>query len=331
MKHGPSDTRLGGRFAPTVDVLSFWATAAIGALAICALTALGTTVSAQEDAAGARDKDEKFVRATVRQLRDAWLSVDAAVVGTYTGIDSAAGPIYHGLDLDDVWMGTPATGRLVFKAPRGVGLEPGDEALFMLWDRLNGVTDSYLEKSTRLYGEDTWYRVGPDSLASYLLPFPRYAFRFDGDRIRLRGTSAYRQDMKRSELRGTLLDYELTLLPAAQFGDADLVVRARVRNVDKRKREFEEVAVEFRIYVGLEILGTLKGDPPAELRLDYTSFPRAPRFDVDEEVILFLTLVEERFFLKHGKRSVYHVIDGAVAETGQPFPAFVESLQSASE
>jgi hypothetical protein len=302
------------------------------ALAVSALLFFHATASAQDDPPGAQKEDEKkIVRATVRQLSDAWLSVDAAVVGTYAGIDSAQGPTYHAFDLEEVWLGSPAPGRLLFKAPRGVGLEPGDEALLMLWDRLNGATDSYLENATRLHGNDAWRLVGPDSLASYLLPFPRYAFRFDGKRIRLRGTSAYRQDMKRSELRGVLLDYELTLLPTALFADSDLVVRARVRSVDKRKREIEKIAVEFRIYVDLEVLGMLKGEPPPELRLDYTSFPRAPRFDVDEEVILFLTQVEDRFFLKQGKRGVYHVIDGAVAETDQPLPEFVKSLQGASE
>lgn len=277
--------------------------------------------------AAAEDSDAP-VRATVRQLRDAWLSVDVVVTGTYAGVDSSLGAIYHALDIDEVWMGTPRDGRLWFKAPRGVNLSPGQEGLFMLWDRLNGATDSYLENATRLHGDDAWRLVGPDSLAAYLLPFARYAFRFDGNRIRLRGTGTTRNEMKRSELHGLLLDYELTLLPTAQFEKADLVVRARVRAVDKRKREIDDIAIEFRIHADFEVLGTLKGDPPAALRLEFSSFPRSPRFDVDEEVILFLSEVEEQYFLAKGKRGVYHVVDGVVAETGQPFPEFARSLQN---
>lgn len=308
---------------------SGWRRVAIRPAIVTLCIAVGTVVGAHaQDSAEGSDTP---VRATVRQLRDAWLSVDVAVTGTYAGVDSAVGPIYHAIDLDEVWMGTPSDGRLWFKAPRGVNLAPGQQGLFMLWDRLNGATDSYLENSTRLHGGDAWRLVGPDSLAGHLLPFGRYAFRFDGDRIRLRGTGTTRSDMKRSELHGVLLDYELTLLPAAQFETSDLVVRARVRAVDKRKREIEDIAVEFRVHADFEVLGTFKGEPPAELRLEYSSFPRSPRFDVDEEVILFLRQVEEQFFLSKGKRGVYHVVDGTVAETGQPVPEFAKSLQGGSD
>ncbi len=301
-------------------------------LLLLACTACFVASSSAQDARSSnRKKNDKTVKATLRQLRDAWISVDAALVGTYAGIDSTLGPIYHALDIDEVWLGTPMSGRLLFKAPRGVGLEPGDDALFMMWDRLNAATDSYLENATRLHGDEAWRLVGPDSLASYLLPFDSYAFPFDGKRMRLRGTSVYSADMKRSELRGALLDYELTLVPSALFEASDLVVRARVAHVDKRKREIEDIAVEFRVYVNFEILGTLKGEPPAELQLDYSSYPRSPRFDVGENVVLFLREVEGRYFLRHGKRDVFHIVDGAVAETGQAFPQFVEALGAASE
>ncbi|MFQ5601115.1 MAG: hypothetical protein ACE5G2_11255 [Candidatus Krumholzibacteriia bacterium] len=266
------------------------------------------------------------VKATRTQLRDAWLSVDAAVVGTYAGLDSTLGPLYHVVEVDDVWMGSAARGQLVFKAPRGIRAEPGNEVLLMLWDRLIGATDSYLETSSRRYGERAWQRIGPDSLASYLLPFSKYAFPLHKGKLVLRGTSVFKDELKRKELHDELLDFELTLLPEELYRGVDVVVRARVVKLERKSKVVEGVPVEYRIYVDFETLEELKGDAPATLHLEYSSFPRSPRFDQDEEVILFLTRTDTGLFLKQGKRAVCRIVDGAV-ETGQPVREFVRSLK----
>lgn len=266
------------------------------------------------------------VAATQAQLRDAWMSVDAAVLTTYEGVDSTLGPQYHRALVREVWMGSPAPGPIVFKAPRGIEAAPGDETLLMLWDRLNGVTDGYLENARERYGEAAWSRIGPDSIASYLLPFSRYAFAFHKGKLTLRGSSAFPKKIKRGDLKDDLQDLEYSLLPPQLFERTDLVAHAKVHQLDKRSRVIEGIAVEYRVSVDFSILELIKGSRPDSLRLAYGSFPRTPRFEEDEEVVLFLTRVEDRFILEQGKRAVFHVQDGAVAETGQPLREFIKSM-----
>jgi len=269
---------------------------------------------------------EGEVAATRVQLRDAWISVDAVVLGTYEGVDSTLGPQYHRVQVREVWLGRPTPGPLIFKAPRGVEASPGDETLLMLWDRLNGVTDAYLENARALYGEDAWRRVGPDSIASYLLPFSRYAFAFHKGKLTLRGSSAFPEEVKRSELHDEFLDLEYSLAPKRLFQRSDLVVLAKVSQLDKRNRVIEGISVEYRIGVTFDILELIKGSRPDSLHLDYGSFPRTPRFEQDEEVLLFLTRADDGYFLEQGKRAVFHVRDGMVLETDQPLRPFIQSL-----
>lgn len=267
------------------------------------------------------------VRASRAQLQDAWLSSDVAVVGIYKGTHPQLGERYHVVDVTDVWMGTPPLGELVFKAPRGVRAERHDEVLLFLWDRLAGATDSFIEMSRRRHGEDFIEQIGPDSLASYLLPFSRYAFPFEDGSLVLRGTSVFTDKLSKRELRSLLLDYELTLQPKAQFERADAVVHGRITRKDIKTKTVEGVAVEFVVSVDCKQLQALKGTAPDPVVLQFGSFPRSPRFDADEEVILFLSQGEDGLFLKDGKRAVFHVIDGAVAETAQPLREFVRMLR----
>jgi hypothetical protein len=280
-------------------------------------------------AAPATAAQEGEVQATLWQLKDAWLSADAVVVGTYLGPDSSLGSLYHRVEVEHVWMGSPSPGPLLFKAPRGINVEPEREALIVLWDRLNAATDSYLETSTRRYGEGAWVRIGPDSLTGYLLPFKQYAFGFVDGKMVLRGTSVYKQELSRNGLRKELLEYEFTLLPAQLYVDSDVVLHARVAKLEKRSKVIQGVPVEYRIYVDFEALDVVRGELEGALRLEYASFPRSPRFEDDEEVILFLKRSPEgALYLAHGKRAVYHVIDGSVAESDQPLSEFIKSLQS---
>ena len=266
------------------------------------------------------------VAATRAQLRDAWLSVDVVVLATYDGVDSTLGPAYHACSVREAWLGSVKPGRLLFKAPRGVDAAPGDETLFMLWERLNGATDSYLENSRERLGDAAWAAIGPDSIAAHLLPFARYAFPFQDRKLTLRGTGPFLEKIKQGDLRREFLELEYSLLPAQLFARSDLVLQARVERVDKRRRVIEGVAVEYRVVADFSIVEMWKGERPDSLRLDYSSFPRSPRFDAGEEVILFLVRRDGELILEPGKRAVYHVRDGTVGETGQPLRQFFGSL-----
>jgi hypothetical protein len=267
------------------------------------------------------------VRGTEAQLRDAWLSSDAVVVGTYAGIDSALGPQYHVLQAAEVWLGSPAAGRLVFKAPRGMRGRRGDTIMLLLWDRLGGAPNSYLEESKARWGEALWQRIGPDSVASYLLPFPAYAFPLENDGLVLRGGGAFPKRVSRGDLKKQLLDYMWTLLPQNLYQSADVVVRARVRDVSVTARKNEDIVVDYRVDADLQAVEALKGQAPRPLRLQFASFPRSPRFEKGEEVILFLARGEAGLYLPHGKRSVYHVQQGEVLETGRPLSEFVKQIR----
>jgi hypothetical protein len=268
------------------------------------------------------------VRATLNQVRDAWLAADAAVVGIYAGVDSALGPLYHVAEVREVWMGNFPGGKLVFKAPRGLNEPKGTEVLLMLWDRLNGATDSYLETARKRYGEETGQRIGPDSITNYLLPFATYAFPFHKGKMVLRGTTSLQEEIKRGDLHRQLLELEHSLLPPELYRRADSVVYARVSAVDHRSRVIEETTIEYHIVVDFEVIDVFKGKSMSTLRLDYGSFPRSPRFKENEEVILFLSRSGDALFLELGKRCVFHVVQGTVAETEQPLRVFTKSLQA---
>ncbi len=279
------------------------------ALAVCAATPATAQVAAPR-----------------AQLRDAWLAVDVVVLGTYEGVDSTLGSAYHACKVHEAWLGNPAAARLLFKAPRGIDVSPGDETLLMLWDRLNAATDSYLETSRERLGEATWTAIGPDSIAPYLLPFSRYAFPLQDGKLTLRGTSPFPENIKRAELKREFLQLEYTLLPAELFRRSDLVLHARVDSVDIRRRVMVGVAVGCRGVAVFSPVEMLMGTRPDSLRLDYVSFPRSPRFTAGEEVILFLVQRGGELILEPGKRGVYHVRAGAVGETGQPVRQFFASL-----
>jgi hypothetical protein len=267
------------------------------------------------------------VRGTREQLFDAWLASDAAAVGTYRGVDSTRGPLYHRLDVEDPWLGTSVHGALLFKAPRGVRARAGDRGLFFLWERLAAAPDGFIEESKARYGDAVWERIGPDSLAAFLLPFPNYAWRFDGDDILLRGHSPFPTRIPVDKLRAQLLDYEASLQPARLYAGADAVVRARVANVELGSRTGHGIVLERWVKASLQPLETYKGSATDSLALRFISFPRAPRFVAGDEVILFLKRGAEGPYLEHGKRAVLHVTGGEVVEAGRPLADFVASMR----
>lgn len=269
------------------------------------------------------------MQATLNQVRDAWLAADAVVVGIYAGVDSTLGPLYHVVDVREVWMGNFPGGKLVFKAPRGVYAPKGTEVLLMLWDRLNGATDSYLETARKRYGEESALKIGPDSITNYLLPFAAYAFPFQKGKMLLRGKAAARpEEIKRSDLHRELLELEHSLLPAELYRRADSVVYARVSAIDRRSRVIEDTTLEYHIVVDFEVIDVFKGKTISTLHLDYGSFPRSPRFKENEEVILFLARSGEELYLESGKRCVFHVVQGVVAENDQSLRDFEHSLNA---
>jgi hypothetical protein len=265
-----------------------------------------------------KSKRPPEVRGTRDQLFDAWLACDAAVVGVYRGVDSTRGGDYHRLDVEDPWLGTPARGAILFKAPRGIRAQPGDRGLFFLWERLAGASDGFLEESKARYGNDVWHRIGPDSLAAYLLPFPSYAWRFDGDNLQLRGHSPFPTKVPVDKLRAQLLDYEATLQPAKLYTRADLVVRARADTVAIVTRSEHGTVLERSVVARLRPLETYKGSAPENLSLRFISFPRSPRFKTGDEVIVFLKNGAEGPYFEAGKRDVLHVVGGEVLEAGRP-------------
>lgn len=290
------------------------------------LATLGFAVDGAASPAAQAGGEADVVRGSRAQLRDAWLASDAVVVGVYAGSDSNLGPRYHNLRVQEVWLGTPAPGSLVFKAPRGIRTAPGSTVLLFLWDRLAGVFDAYLDESRRRHGDGTWAAIGPDSITVYALPFAGYAYPFDGDELRLRGRGAFTTRIARHALRDELEKFEATLRPEALCRNAALCVRARVDDVQPQPRRQDEVVVESRIAVRFAVLETFRGTAPDSLHLDYVSFPRAPRFVAAEEVVLFLADDAGRWYLPFGKRSVLHLQQGEVLETGQPLSELRKTL-----
>jgi hypothetical protein len=261
------------------------------------------------------------------QILDAWLACDAVVLGTYRGVDSTLGRWYHVVDVEDVWTGTPARGRLVFKAPRGVRGAPGDRTLLFLWDRLAGVSDSFLEESKTRHGAEVWERIGPDSLASYLLPFPAWSYPATKDKLLLRGTGPFPTEIDFGKLESECLEYEMALQPENLAKKVDVVVRARVEKSDIVPRYEHGFVVERRVVSTLHLLEALKGQAPDTLQLQFLSVPRSPRLRQGDDLILFLVRGPQALYLEHGKRAVFHVERGEVVEAGRPLAEFVKAVR----
>jgi len=256
------------------------------------------------------------------------LSSDAVVYGKYRGNSTDAGPDYHLIDVEESWIGTASRGPVLFKAPGGVKADSGDTVLLMFWDELNGATHAYLQKAQRNHGEDLWATIGPDSITTYLLPFSRFAFLFVKGKIDLRGTGIFNEPVKKKNLRRDLIDFELGLLPSAQFQISDAVVEAIVVERQFKIFEYEGVAVELRVYVRFQTGNIHKGEVPAAFEFEYGSFPRSPRFEAGDSVLLFLQRREDSWFLPNGKRGVYHIEGDEVLEAGQPLREFLKAMRT---
>lgn len=289
------------------------------------VVALAAAAPAAEPAATA--KQPAGVQGSREGLRDAWLAADAVLVGTYRGVDSTRGPAYHAIDVEEVWMGSLARGRLLFKAPRGMRGETGTRTLLFLWDRLAGAPDGFLEESKARYGDQVGAKIGPDSLSSTLLPFPRYSYPFEKNKLVLRGQSAFLTEISVSKLHDELLEEEEQLQPASLYKRTDVVMRARVEEVVQQPRVEYGAVVERRVYVSFRRLDTVKGAAPDTLGMRYLSVPRSPRFDTGEEVILFLTQGTAGLYFAEGKRAVLHVDKGMVLEAGRPLAEFLKTLR----
>ena len=275
----------------------------------------------------AKGAEPRGVSGTRAGISDAWISSDAAVIGTYRGPDSTLGAVHHVLDVAETWLGTPARGRLVFKAPRGIRGEPGSRMLLFLWDRLAGVSDSFIEESKRRYGDDVWKKIGPDSLAVYLLPFAVWSYPYEKNELVLRGQSVFPVTIGIDKLHSELQELERSLEPAALYARAEAVVRARVDGVVPGERVEYGVVVERWVVATFRRLEAIKGDVPESLEMRFVSVPRSPRFVEGDEVILFLARGPEGLYLDQGKRCVLHVEKGEVLEAGQPLGEFLKALR----
>jgi hypothetical protein len=267
------------------------------------------------------------VTGTREAIFDAWLAADAAVTGTYRGADSVLGPLYHVIDVDDVWMGTPARGRLVFKAPRSVRGQPGSRLLLFFWDRLAGASDSFLEESKSRYAADVWRKIGPDSSAVFLLPFSAWSYPYSGDKLLLRGQSAFPTELSVHKLRNDLQKYDESLQPRRLYAGAAAAARVRVTKSELGERTAHGQVVERWVLAEFRRLESFKGDVPETFQLRFISVPRSPRFKQGDEVILLLARGPEGLFLDQGKRGVLHVVNGEVLEAGQPLAEFVKAMR----
>ena len=261
-------------------------------------------------------------------VKEAWLASDAVVYGIYRGESATAGPAYHQIDVDETWMGTPSPGPVLFKAPRGIKAKPGDQVLLMFWDELNGATHAYLEKGQRNYGAALWETIGPDSITTYLLPFSRFAFFFEKGKIDLRGTDMFGDPVKKRDLRRDLVEFEESLQPNAQFQTALAVVECEVEEREFKIYEVDDIPVEHRIFVQFRTGVVYKGEVPDMFSFEYGSFPRSPRFEKGDSVLLFLGQREDAWYLIHGKRGVFHVENGQVLELGQPLREFLKAMNA---
>jgi len=291
-------------------------------LIVCALGP-GVQATATQDA------PQRGVSGTRQQIFDAWLATDAVVIATYHGIDSTLGSHYHAAEVEQVWSGSPARGRVLFKAARGIRARPGDRVLLLLWDRLAGAPDSYLEEAKARHGDGVWATIGHDSLAAYLLPFATYSYPLDGDRLVLRGRSPIPTTIDVGALARDVARWEAQHSAPRLYAASELVVRARVTRAEVRPRLQHGIVAEWRVHCALAVVETYKGQTPDSLSLEFISFPRAPRFRDGDEVILFLSRSDGRPFLAAGKRAVFHVQAGEVVEAGRPLPEFVKQMRGA--
>jgi hypothetical protein len=261
-------------------------------------------------------------------VNDAWISADAVVLGVHRGPDSTLGPGYHVLDVRQVWAGDARPGRLVFKAPRGVRGPAGDEVLVFLWDRLAGASDSFLEEAKQRYGEAVWQRVGPDSLAVFLLPFPNWSYPLVEGKLVLRGQNVFPTEIGLDKLRRELDSLEKSLAPESLFRTCDTALHARVEKVDLGTRTEHGSIIERWVIARFLRLETWKGAAPDTLLLRFVSVPRSPRFRSGEEVVLLLARSADGLYLEHGKRAVLHVQQGEVLEAGRPLAELRERLRA---
>jgi hypothetical protein len=268
---------------------------------------------------------------TRQQLFDAWLASDAMLLATYRGVDSTLGRRYHVADVEKTWSGPPAPQRLVFKAPRGIRVAAGARTLLLVWDRLAGAPDSYLEEAKARHGDAVWDAIGHDSLAAYLLPFAAYAYPLDGDALVLRGQSPFSDRIGLDALEADVRGWEVEHAPPALYARSAVVVRARVASAETRPRTLHGIVSEYRVHAAFTPRETYKGDTPDPLALEFISFPRAPRFRAGEDVVLFLARNEQGLYLAAGKRAVFHVVDGEVLEAGRPLATFVEHMRGARD
>jgi len=302
----------------------------IGVVSWCVCTGAAAAPPATHSTApGARIATLPGVRGTRQVLFDAWLASDAVVVATYGGVDSARGPAAHTADVDLVWAGTPARGPLWFKAPRGIAAARGDRAILFLWDRLAGAPDAYLEEAKSRYGDRVWQTIGPDSTTAYLLPFATYAYKLDDGKLVLRGHRAVPTTLSLGQIESDILDWESQHTPQALFQRAAVVLRAHVDSVAIVPRIEQGILIERRVKIALRKREVLKGAAPDPLRLEFMSFPRAPRFRAGDEVIVFLSQGADGLFFEFGKRGVFHLVAGEAVEAGRPVAEFIKSLQPA--
>jgi hypothetical protein len=86
--------------------------------------------------------------------------------------------------------------------------------------------------------------------------------------------------------------------------------------------------VEHRVFVQFRTGVVYKGDVPKLFSFEYGSFPRSPRFEQGDSVLLFLARRADSWYLPFGKRSVYHIDAGQVLEAGQPLREFLKAMQA---
>ncbi len=302
------------------------------AAAVCSVFVLllfASTRAEEKSAPPAAATPAPATRGNHQQLFEGWLASDAAVLATYRGVDSTLGSNYHVADIEKVWSGSPALGRVVFKAPRGIRAKPGDRALMLLWDRLAGAPDSYIEESKVRYGDKLWPTIGPDSIAAYLLPFAAYAYRFEGAKLFLRGAGAFPEEITTGALDKDFAKWEAEYQPRALFGRAAVVARVRVQKVQILNRTEHGIITQRQVEATFQRLESLKGEVPDPLKLAFPSFPRSPRFREKDEVIVFLAQGPSGLYLEFGKRGVFHVEHNEVLEVGQPVAEFVKALRRA--
>jgi hypothetical protein len=106
-----------------------------------------------------------------------------------------------------------------------------------------------------------------------------------------------------------------------------VVVEATVVKRDFKIYQVEDVPVEQRVLVEFHRLAVHKGTIPDPFSFEFGSFPRSPRFEEGETVLMFLSKRGDSWFLPFGKRSLVHVEGGQVLETGQPLREYLKGMR----